>query len=150
MQCFTIPIKNHIINLYETVMLICMQKLNLVTYFFLKILQRNKILVILGLWACVVTHTQSDTENLQKTFEFICKQKINFIPHVFLEVRYANLLLWVLWTCLTVHTLNDNSNFQKTSMFICMPKINFIIHFVLETLNFKESCNLIGQQHFAL
>ena len=31
-------------------------------------------------------------------------------------------------------------------MFICM-KINFIINFFLELLHFKESCNLIGQQH---
>ena len=29
-----------------------------------------------------------------------------------------------------------------------MPKINFIIHFFLEILHFKESCNLIGWQHF--
>ena len=32
-------------------------------------------------------------------------------------------------------------------MFICMPKINFIIHFALEISQFKESCNLTGQQH---
>ena len=33
-------------------------------------------------------------------------------------------------------------------MFICMQKINFIIHFFLTILHFKESCNLIGRQHF--
>ena len=30
-----------------------------------------------------------------------------------------------------------------------MPEINFIIHFFLEKLHFKESCDLIGQQHLA-
>ena len=29
-----------------------------------------------------------------------------------------------------------------------MLKINFIIHYFLKTLHFKESCNLIGWQHF--
>ena len=47
-ECLTIPIKNHIINLYETFMLICMQRINFITHFFLKILQRNTKLVILG------------------------------------------------------------------------------------------------------
>ena len=44
----TIPIKNHSINLWETFMLICMQQINFITHFFLKILQRNSKLVILG------------------------------------------------------------------------------------------------------
>ena len=35
-------------------------------------------------------------------------------------------------------------------MFICMQKIKLIIHFFLTILHFKESCNLIGQQHFDL
>ena len=33
-------------------------------------------------------------------------------------------------------------------MFICMRKINFIIHFFPKILQFKESCKLIGWQHF--
>ena len=32
-------------------------------------------------------------------------------------------------------------------MFICMLKIKFIIHF-FEIEHLKESCNLIGRQHF--
>ena len=39
--------QNHNINLKETFMLIWMQKINLITHFFLKILQRNKKCVIL-------------------------------------------------------------------------------------------------------
>ena len=38
------------------------------------------------LWACLATHTQSDTTDMLKTFAFICRQKINFIFHVFLEI----------------------------------------------------------------
>ena len=76
-------------------------------------------------------------------------QKINFIPHVFLQIlqRYANFLFWVLWPCLPTYTHNW-VNLWNTSMFICMPKIHFIIHFFPEILHFKESCNLIVQQHF--
>ena len=35
-------------------------------------------------------------------------------------------------------------------MYTCMQKINFIIYFFHQILHFKESCNLIGQQHFGL
>ena len=31
---------------------------------------------------------------------------------------------------------------------MCMQKINFILHFFLKILNFKQSCNFIGWQHF--
>ena len=80
---------------------------------------------------------------------FIWRQKINFISHALLEIlqRYAN-LFWVLWGCLVTHNQNDSINLWKTSIFICTPKIHFIIHFFLEMLCVKESCNLIGWQHF--
>ena len=61
--------------------------------------------------------------------------------------RHAN-LFWVLWACLVTLTQSDSITLLKTSMFICMQKINFIIHFFLTILHFKESCNLIGRQHF--
>ena len=62
--------------------------------------------------------------------------------------KYVNFLFWILWTCLAMHTQNHNMNLYKTLMFLCMPKINFISYFFLEILYFKESCNMIGQQHF--
>ena len=109
-------------------------------------------LLLLVLWACLATQTQSETINLYKTFVFICRQKINFNPppYAFLEIlqRYANFLFWVLWACLVAHTQNDSINLYKTSMFICMPKINFVIHFLLEILHLKKSSNLIDWQHF--
>ena len=62
--------------------------------------------------------------------------------------RYEN-LFWLLWTCLVALTQNDRITSQKTSMFTCMQKIKFIIYFFFTILHFKESCNLIGWQHFA-
>ena len=47
-ECFTIPIKNYTINLWETFMLIFMQKINFNYSFFFQMLQRNSKLVILG------------------------------------------------------------------------------------------------------
>ena len=61
--------------------------------------------------------------------------------------RYAN-LFWVIWACLVTLTQNDSIILQKTWMFICMEKIKFIIHLFLTILHFKESCDLIGWQHF--
>ena len=42
------PLQNYSINLHQAFMLICMQKINFINYFFLKILQRNSKLVVLG------------------------------------------------------------------------------------------------------
>ena len=88
-----LAIHHHSINLKQPFMLICMQKINFITHFFRKILQRNSKLLFWVFWACLATHTQSDTTNLKKTFMFICRQKINFIPYAFLEMlqRYGNL-----------------------------------------------------------
>ena len=105
--------------------------------------------LFLVFWACLATHIQSDTIVLQETFVFICRQKINFIHHTFVQIlqRYAN-LFWVLWACLFPLTQNDSIILWNTSIFICMQNMNCIIHFFLVILHFKESCNLIGWQHF--
>ena len=50
-------------------------KINFVTHFVLKILRYCKLVSVL--WACLATHTQSDTIILQKNLVFICSQKIN-------------------------------------------------------------------------
>ena len=47
-ECLTIPIKNHNIKLQEIFMLICKQKFDFITHFFLKILQRNSKLLVTG------------------------------------------------------------------------------------------------------
>ena len=118
--------------------------------FFLRYCNNITNLLFWVLWAYLAIHKQSDAIKLYKTFVFICRQKNNFIIHIFLEIlhRYANFLCWVLWACLATHIQNHTINLWKTLMFICMPKINFITHFFPEILHFKESCNLIGRQHF--
>ena len=76
-------------------MLICMQKINFITQFFLKILQRNSKLVFWVIWASLATHTWNGNRNLKKPFTVICRQKIKFILHAFLEIlqRYCKLIV---------------------------------------------------------
>ena len=92
-ECLTIPIKNHSINLWETFMLIYMQKINFITHFFFKILQRNNLLFWV-IWRGLVTHTQNDSINLKKPLMLICRQKVHFILHNFLEIlqKYCKLV----------------------------------------------------------
>ena len=120
-------------------MLICMQKIDFITHFFLKILQRNSKLVILGNLG-MSGHTQlNDNINLKKHLMFICKQKINFICHSFLEI---------LQTCYFgyfehawLHTQNGTINLEKSFAFISKQKINFVPHIFLEIL--QKYCKLV-------
>ena len=72
-ECLTIPIKI-IISICSK--LICVQKINFNTQFFLKILRKNSKLVILG---------KNDNSNFKKPLTFICRQKIKFILQVFIK-----------------------------------------------------------------
>ena len=76
-------------------MLICMQKINFITQFFVKILQRNSKLVFWVIWASLATHNWNGTRNLKKPLTFICRQTIKFILYVFLEIlqRYCKLIV---------------------------------------------------------
>ena len=64
------------------------------------------------------------------------------------SISRFDFLFWVLWAYLGKDTQNYSINWQKTLMLICMPKIHFIVLLLLGILHFKESCNLIGEQHF--
>ena len=123
---------------------------NFILYVFLKIWQRYCKLVILGTLGMPDYAYLKRYYHLVENFCLSNRQKINLVSHVFLEIlqRYGNFLFWVFRVCMATQTQNDSINLQKTLMSICMPKINFIIHFFLGILHFKESCNLIGQQHF--
>ena len=120
-------------------MFICMQKINFITHFFLKILQRNSKLVIsdnldmpghthlkskmiLSIWRNLLDLSTGKKSTLSFTFSLrYCKD-------------IANLLFSVLWTCLATHTQGDTIHLQKTFLFICMQIINFILHVFLEIL----------------
>ena len=170
-------------------------KINFITHFFLKILQRNSKLVLLGnlgmpghthlklynpfeetsvyLQAKTQFHPSHFPWDIGKNYNLVISGTFDMPGYTHSKVilstcrklsglsagpksinvslgmlqRYANFLFWLLWTCLTTHTYNVC--LIKTLMFICMPKINFL-HFFLEISHFKESYNLIGQQHFGL
>ena len=51
------PDQNDSIDLKETFMFFCMQKINFITHFIRKTLKRNSKLVNLGIWECLVIHT---------------------------------------------------------------------------------------------
>ena len=96
-ECLSISIKSYIINLQHNFMLIYMLKINFITHFSLKILQKNSKLVILGKLG-MSGHTHLNyTINWKKPWTFICRQKTNFILHVFLEIlqRYCKLVILV-------------------------------------------------------
>ena len=105
-------------------------------------------------WKEINTHTNTRKPKVmlstcrKLSCSFAGKNQLH--PNGFLEIlqRYANFLFWVLWECLVAHTQYDSINLYKTLMFISMPKINVIIHFFFEILDFKESCNFIGSNHF--
>ena len=71
------------------------KEINFITHFFLKILQRNSKLVVLGNLGMpghththTHTHTWNNSINLRKHLTFIFRQKINFIHHSFPEIFY--------------------------------------------------------------
>ena len=97
-------------------MLICMQKINFITYFFLKIFKKPQ-------------------HRFEETFDVYLQAKKSTSSFTF-SLRYcediANLLFWVLWVCLAMHTQSDNIRLQKTFVFICGQKTKFISHVFLE------------------
>ena len=78
-----------IIILLEIFIFICRQKINFIPHALPKILQKYANFLFCVLWACLVTHTQNNT-NLQNTSMFICKPKINF-------KRYEGIINFFIW-----------------------------------------------------
>ena len=77
-------------------MLTSMQKINFVIHVFLKILQRNSKLFILGNLACLPGHTHLKRQyHFEETLDNYQQVKINFILYVFIEMwqRYCTLIV---------------------------------------------------------
>ena len=62
----------------------------------------------------------------------------------------ANLLFWVLGACLATSNKSNSTNTEclEDSDVYLQQKINLIPQTCLQILQFKESCNLIGHEHF--
>ena len=181
-------------------MLICVEKINFITQFSLKILKRNRNLLF---WACLVTHTYHDNSNLKKpltlsvskrsssslTFSLRYYKNIvnfGFFGHAWLRKPYVILSTCIKLSCSfagkkksilpppppcfsgdiakickfpildilgmpgCTHPKWQYQLVEDFDVYLHAKKINFIIHFFPEILHFKESCNLIGWQHFGL
>ena len=115
-------------------MLVCMQKINFITHFFLKILKRNGKLVILGNLS-MPGHTPKMVVSVWGNIRHLSAGKkstssFTFSLSYFLLQRYCKLVM---------HTQSDTISLLKIFVFICRhQKINFIPHAFLK----------IGWQHF--
>ena len=133
-------------------MFVCGQKIKFILHVFLDILQRYCKLIVSGTLGMPGNRNPKRYCQLEENFRVYLQAKNpKNLPCFSGDIAKINklVILGTLGTtCLVAHTQNDSINLYKTSMFICKPKIDFIIHFFLEILHFKESCNLIGWQHF--
>ena len=120
-----------------------------ILHIFIEILQRYCKLVVFSTLDMPGSANPKWYYHLVGIFCVYLQAKNQLHTHAFMDIlqRHAS-LFWVLWACLVTFTQIDSINLSKTLIFICIQKINFIIHFFLKILQFKESCNLIGWQHF--
>ena len=61
---------------------------------------------------------------------------------------FLKLVIFGTLACLSTPIINYSTTLQETVVLIHKQKINLTPQFVLETLQFKESYDLIGQEHF--
>lgn len=77
-------------------------------------------------------------------------ENFSFLKYLFLEILQRYYRLVILGTlCMLGHTHQKRKQqLLGNSDVYSKPKINLISQFFLDILNFKESCNLIDQEHF--
>ena len=93
-ECLAIPIKNHIINLQETFVRICMLQINFITHFFLRYCKETAILLFWVHWACFAAPKM--VVSTWRNLWYLCyRQKTNFILSIFLETlqRYCKFII---------------------------------------------------------
>ena len=133
-ECLIIPIKIHSINLLEFFMLMCMQKINSITQFFLKILQRNSKLVILGTLG-MPGYTPKMILTIWSKLLCLSAQKkttccFGYFRHAWLRTSKV-----IVSTCRKLWCLS-----------VCQKKLR---HSLLSRDTMLESCNLNDQHHFS-
>ena len=117
-------------------MFISMQNNNFIPQFFLEILQRHCILVILSTLS-MPGHTLSRVTVLiyRKLWWSLCKKSISSLTSFLGYCKdFANFLFWVIWAALAMPTKINGINLYDSLMFICMQEINFIPPFFFEIL----------------
>ena len=94
------------VQLVKNFDVICMLKINFISHFYFKILQRHCKLVILRTLEVFDHPHQNHTINLLETFMLICMRKTSSTSTSFLGFckEMANLLFWIIWACLGTHT----------------------------------------------
>ena len=143
------PTRINYITSWNIFIFICMQKMNFISTFFFEILQRYYKLPI-GYFGHVWLWPVKTRILPCRKFWCLSSCKKSYLSLIFFLKYYrdiANLVFWVLWECLVAPTKGNSTNLQETLMPIYKQKINLIVNF-LEVLHFKESSNLIGQEHF--
>ena len=85
------PPKLIVINLYQSLMFICMKQINFIPPFFFEILQRYHKLVILGTLGILGYGHQKQWYKVVENFNVYFHAKFKFIPHLFLGMllRYC-------------------------------------------------------------
>ena len=116
--CLAIPVIS--INLWKILMFTCMQKINLITKFFLETSQTH-CKVAWEISICLAKPIKNDIINLQKTLMFIITQNINLITSFYIyEKDIAYLLSWIiLYKCLIMPIRYDSIGLFTPLMFIC-------------------------------
>ena len=117
-------------------MLVCKQKINFITYFFLKILQRNSKFVILGNLG-MPGHTKLKWKyQFEENFDFYLLAKVQLYLHIFLEVLLSYCRIVALGTFGMLYYAGPKWYFLsvKNFVFIYKEKINIIPHAFLEIL----------------
>ena len=117
-------------------MLICMKKINFISHFIFKVLQRKRKIVILGnLGTPGYTHLKWWYQ-FEETFNVFLQTKKTTSFFLF-SLRYfkdiANLLFWVLWVSLVTH-IKNTITLLKTFVLICRQNNHFNPMFFMEIL----------------
>ena len=105
-------------------MFICMQKINFIPHFFLKILQRNSKIVPLGNLNMIGHILLKWQYQFGENFDIYLQAKKKIYPSSF-PWDIAKIIR-VIRAWLATHTQSDTINLSKTFMFICRQKVNFI------------------------
>ena len=85
---------------------------------------------------------------MKKTWCLSDCKKIDFILHIFLEIFQGYCTLVILGTVGINGYVHPKCYYQPVEILCLLAKNILYNYFFLKILDFKESCNLTGQQHF--